>query len=98
MATVAQLQIQFPEFRDADEALLEAILAAADLEIDREVWGAKADQGQLYLAAHKLALSAYGNAAELVQKSPSPSPHGETLYGVHFDNLVSQVSSGWRVA
>lgn len=98
-ATYETFISQFPEFSDANEAQVEAILAAADIEIDRDVWGeAKGDQGQMYLAAHKLALSPFGNAAELVQKRPKDTPHGETHYGVHYDALVRQVASGFRVA
>ncbi len=90
--------VQFPEFAGADTAQVNAILAAADLEIDREIWNAKGDQGQMYLAAHKLALSPYGNNAELVLKQPNPGPHGETVYGTHYDSLVRQCASGFRVA
>ncbi len=97
-ATFATFVVQFPEFDGANQTQVEAMLAAADLEIDRDVWGAKADQGQMYLAAHKLALSHYGQAAELVQKRPKDTPHGETTFGVHYDSLVMQVASGFRVA
>lgn len=100
MADRARFLIQFPEFGAAktSAALIDAMLGAADLEIDREVWGAKADQGQMYLAAHKLALSPYGNAAQLVLTKPKDTPHGETTFGVHYDALVMQVASGFRVA
>ncbi len=90
--------VQFPEFRDTAEAQVNAVLAAAELEIDREVWDAKGDQGQMYLAAHKLALSPYGNAAQMVLKKPGEGAHGETVYGSHYDSLVKQVGSGFRVA
>jgi hypothetical protein len=59
-ASVATFLAQFPEFKNTNTAqptLVPAMLAAAELEIDREVWGAKGDQGQMYLAAHKLSLS-----------------------------------------
>lgn len=94
MVTLASFTEQFPEFGNtasANEAYVRAVLDAADLEIDREVWGAKADQGQMYLAAHKLSLSPFGNNAELVKD-------GVTTYGKHFDALRRQVVSGFRVA
>jgi len=97
-ATFETFTIQFPEFRGADEAQVSATLAAAELEIDREVWGEKGDQGQMYLAAHKLSLSHYGQGAEMVQKRPKETPHGDTSYGVHYDSLVMLVASGFRVA
>lgn len=94
-ASVATFLGQFPEFTNTHAqrpTLVPAMLAAAELEIDREVWGAKGDQGQMYLAAHKLALSPFGNNAELRAGS------GVTPYQVHYDSLVMQVSSGFRVA
>jgi hypothetical protein len=84
--------VQFPEFTNTGVALVEAMLAAAALEIDLEVWAEKATQGQYYLAAHKLALSPYGNNAEMVTKS------GTTTYEAHYAKLVRQVASGFRVA
>lgn len=98
MATLEVFVVQFPEFADTNPAQVNVFLAAADLEIDRSVWGAKADQGQMYLAAHKLALSPFGNNAEMVLKKPNEGMHGETVYGSHYDALVAQVSSGFRVA
>ncbi len=91
-ATRAVFIIQFPEFANTAEAQVESMLAAALLEIDADVWCEKADQGQMYLAAHKMALSPYGNNAEMVAKD------GTTTYGVHYASLVRQVSSGFRVA
>lgn len=94
-ATVDAFLEQFPEFvntNTAQPALILRMLAAALLEIDSEVWGLKADQGQMYLAAHKLALSPFGNNAELKAGT------GITSYQVHYDKLVRQVSHGYRVA
>jgi hypothetical protein len=98
MATRTDLIAQFPEFADAATDLLDRMLAAAALEIDADIWLAKYDQGQMYLAAHKLALSPYGNSMQLVLKQPEDTPHGSTIYGVHYDSLVMQVASGFRVA
>ncbi len=97
-ASRATFIIQFPEFADTLETLVEAILAGAELEIDREVWGAKGDQGQMYLAAHKLALSPFGNNAQMILTPQAPGAHGQTVFGTHYDSLVRQVSSGFRVA
>lgn len=84
---------QFPEFANTDASVVESMLAAAELEIDRDVWNEKADQGQMYLAAHKLALSPFGNSAQLVAKGTTV-----TVYLDHYERLVRQVSSGFRVA
>lgn len=84
--------IQFPEFRTADVNLVQAMLNAALLEIDAGLWRAKADQGQAYLTAHRLAMSPFGQNARLVAKD------GSTTYFQHFKELRSQVASGFRVA
>lgn len=83
---------QFPEFASTDLDLVKAMLDAADLEIDRSVWGPKGDQGQAFLAAHKLALSPFGQGTRLVAKD------GTTTYERHYMKLVGQVASGFRVA
>lgn len=84
---------QFPEFANTDAALVQTMLDAAELEIDRTVWNEKGDQGQMYLAAHKLALSPFGNSAQLVAEGSTV-----TTYLDHYDRLVRQVSSGFRIA
>lgn len=84
--------VQFPEFTNSSVALVEAMLSAALLEIDADIWGDKATQGQWYLAAHKMALSPYGNNAEMKDN------RGLTTYWVHYTALVRQVASGYRVA
>lgn len=89
--------VQFPEFADTNTAQVEAILAAAALEIDADVWGDKADQGQAYLAAHKLALSPFGNNGQLVATG-SGAGYEATVYGAHYLTLMRQVTSGFRVA
>jgi hypothetical protein len=84
-------RVQFPEFAKVPDALVQAHLDAADLEIDAEIWGVKADQGQGYLAAHKLTLSPFGQAARLVSKGEG------TTYFSHYNSLKHQVASGFRV-
>jgi hypothetical protein len=80
---------RFPEFQNAPDLFVQAALDAAALEIDPCAWGAKADQGQAYLAAHKMALSPYGNGVRvLVGRDPV------TTYWVHYDALVRQVAHG----
>lgn len=88
---IATFLQQFPEFQAADAELVQAMLNAAQLEIDTSVWGPKADQGQGYLAAHKLALSPFGQNVRLVAKD------GSTTYEKHYKELRGQVASGFRV-
>lgn len=89
--TTVQFLTQFPEFKTADLSLIQAMLDAALLEIDVSIWRTKADQGQAYLAAHKLALSPFGQNVRLVAKD------GSTTYYTHYQALRSQVASGYRV-
>jgi Protein of unknown function (DUF4054) len=99
---LADFRTQFPEFRGVNDSVVTAMLGAAFLEIDVCVWGGystvtgtpgtKADQGQAYLTAHKLATSPFGQNAKLVAKD------GSTTYFKTYMTLVRQVSSGFRVA
>lgn len=82
---------QFPEFEEVDGRLLDRTLAAALLEIDADVWDTLADQGQMYLAAHKLALSPMGNAAKMVAGDGQT-----TTYLTHYFSLVRKVACGIR--
>jgi hypothetical protein len=73
-------------------------LSDALLHIDINVYGKvdsgtfnHADEAQGYLAAHKLALSPYGQAARLSDKTD------DTLYMRHFKAIRSAVTSGLRV-
>ncbi len=88
---LATFRVQFPEFKGVTDALVQAMLDASLLEIDAFIWGAKADQGQAYLTAHKLATSPFGQNARMVSKN------GETTYEKNYRTLIRQVSSGYRV-
>lgn len=84
---------QFPEFASTDYNLVNSMLAAALLEIDISVWGPKSDQGQAYLAAHKLATSPFGQNTRLNAGKADTS-----TYLVTYKMLQGQVASGFRVA
>lgn len=89
--TAEKFLTQFPEFKGVELDLVQAHLDAAALEIDVDIWGLKADQGQAYLAAHKMALSPYGQNARL------STDDGRTTYFTHYKALRLQVTSGFRV-
>jgi hypothetical protein len=102
---------QFPEFNNVSDTLCTAMLSAASLEFDTGVWGVfgqlggpitKADQGQMYLAAHKLAVSPFGQNARTVFKEGTynygTGGYDRTTYGREFLNLRYSVTSGFRVA
>jgi hypothetical protein len=99
------LRAQFPEFNNVSDVLCTTMLSAASLEIDQSVWGAfgalggpitKADQGQMYLAAHKLAVSPFGQNARTVFERRVG--YARSTYGQEFLNLRMSVTSGYRVA
>lgn len=83
--------VQFPEFATTDSNLVASMLAASALEIDPNIWGNLGDQGQAYLAAHKLATSPFGQNVRLVAKD------GTTTYEREYRRLVLSVTSGYRV-
>ena len=89
--TLTEFKIQFPEFKSVPDPMLNAHIAAASLECSPEVWGTLLDQGIAYLAAHKLALSPYGNSAKLSNAS------GGSTYFTHYSDLVRKVAQGYRV-
>jgi len=90
------------------DILVNIMLNAAYLELDTSVWGGygvstlaggqmgKVDQGQMYLAAHKLAVSPWGQNAKLVVNNRSG--YQRTTYGQEFALLQRGVVSGFRVA
>jgi hypothetical protein len=103
-------RVQFPEANGVSDTLVTQYLGAAALEIDLSVWGAfsdpvlapamtKADQGQLYLAAHKLAISPFGQNAKMTTViRKNESGYRRTTYGAEFLLLMQGVTGGFRVA
>jgi hypothetical protein len=97
---------QFPEANGVSDALVATMMAAAALEIDTHVWGAmgvpgglmtKTDQGHLYLSAHKLAVSPFGQNAKMMVDGKKVG-YRRTTYGCEFLLLMTSVTSGFRVA
>lgn len=100
------LRAQFPEANGVSDVLVTSMLAAAFLELDTSVWGpfgisgglmTAADQGQLYLAMHKLAVSPFGQNAKMMVNGKKVG-YARTTYGEEFKLLQYQVTSGYRVA
>jgi hypothetical protein len=62
----------------------------------------KIDMGQMWLAAHKLVLSPFGQNAKMVVRPTAPrdrmtNPYSRTTYGQEFYNLLRSVTAGYRV-
>jgi hypothetical protein len=87
--TLAAFKAQFPEFQAVPDSMVTAFLNAALLEINVDEWNVLADQGQGYLAAHKMALSPWGTATRM-----GWTKDGLTTYWVHYTSLQIQVTGG----
>jgi hypothetical protein len=106
LANLAMLRAAFPEFNGVSDVLVTTKLAEAQIEIDNSVWGAygavgapmtKADTGQMWLAAHKLAMTPFGQNARMVTNARGRG-YEKTTYGSEFVNLRTSVVAGFRVA
>lgn len=89
--SLATFRSMHPEFENVPDALCQACLDEALLSLNVERWGTMLDIGQRYLAAHRIALSPYGQGTRLVTSKET------TTYGTHFDDLVRQISEGVAV-
>lgn len=92
MASVASFQARFPEFANTDSDLIESVLSEATLELQSDVWGDRLGEAILYLAAHKLAISPFGEPARLSDSSK------DDIYMKAFKRLRSRAILGLRNA
>lgn len=86
----AQFLIRFPEFEGAPAGLIDEVIAEATRRVDPDQYLETTDDAIKYLAAHKLAISPYGQQARL-------STDGSSTYKVEFDELRSEAAIGVRV-
>lgn len=90
--TLASFRVHFPELNAASDTLVQAKLDEAALALDERVFGARFDEAVRYSAAHRLALSPFGQNARMVAKD------GSTTYGMQFDNVCRACAGGgWAV-
>ncbi len=88
--SIATFKAHFPEFADAraPDDLIAAKLDEADNQTNSETWGDLLDQGILYLAAHLLATSPFGQQARLA------SSDATSTYGNRYDRLAKSSQVG----
>jgi hypothetical protein len=92
--THEQFIVQFPEFVRVPRAPVEAMLARAEDEVNRDIFAGLADNAIMYLAAHRLALSPAGQG---VRTDPSKG-NGASTYEKAFSDLVRKACAGaWVV-
>jgi len=84
-------KIQYPEFAQADDAVVEAAIDYATLRTPASVWGDNQNAGIGLRAAKKLALSPFARNMGLVAKD------GSTVYDEELDELVQVVAVGGLV-
>jgi len=90
--TLASFRAAFPEFEVADAALVQAKLDEAVLALDERVFGVRFDEAVQYFAAHRLAISPFGQNARLVAKD------GSTTYGEAYAGIQRACAGGgWAV-
>jgi len=89
--TLSAFRDMHPEFQNVPDALCQACLDEALASLNATRWGTMIDIGQRYLAAHRIALSPYGQGTRLVTSKET------TTYGTHYEDLVRQISEGVAV-
>lgn len=89
--TARQFVLEFPEFADAPESLIEAKLAAAKRRINSDVWGTLEDDGVRYLTAHLLSVHPAGESARKARRD------GETEYYHEYRRIMLIVTPRGRV-
>lgn len=92
---IATFGVRYPEFATAiaeREALVQAKLDEAALEIDSTVWGARAEFGHGHLAAHLLAMS-----SPFAQSAGLRTADGKTsIYWAPYENAQRIVGTAFR--
>lgn len=88
--TPAEFKAALPEFAGASDALVQSRLTAAEERTPLEIWGAKQEQGILYLTAHLLSMLPEA-------KTMAKDSDGKSYYTRERERLEVIVSSGFRV-
>lgn len=84
MMTLASFRSRYPEFRTADDVLVQAVLDEAFLRVDVSVFGNKGDIAHGLMAAHLLLNAPYGRSQRL------ESGAEDDRYMVELDRLKVQ--------
>lgn len=88
MVTVSRFKKAFPEFEKTQETLCVQKLALAEKRINAGIWGDKAEEGQMLLAAHLLAMSPQGEKVRLKKNDR------EDGYLIEWKTMVREVTMG----
>lgn len=85
------LRIAYPEFTSAPDALIDAHIDSAALQVDAAVYGDKTDLAILLHACHMIASSQFGERLSLKNDATS------TAYKQLFDCITRSAGSSWRM-
>lgn len=94
-----------PELKDRTDEDLERWIAIAERRVSRKAWGARADDGVTFLAAHlaiqgakgsraaagPLSSVAVGQASQSYAVAADAGKHSATFYGRQFDEMAGLV-------
>jgi hypothetical protein len=84
---------RFPEFAQASSDLVTSRLDEALRSVDAPIWGALADDGQAYLAAHLLGMSPFGQQAGM---RVGAGANQTTCYWSTYEDLRRRVGTAFR--
>lgn len=87
---LATFRAGYPEFNGASDIFVQEYLDRAAKHLSSQVCGNLYDEAHGALAAHKMALSPFGQNAKL-------SGEGVSTYYIHYLQVIRTVTSGYRV-
>lgn len=91
LIAVADVEARFPELITAGGALIQECIRGAVDRLNSDTWGALYREGLLYMTAHLLALSPYGQEARMV------SDRGLSTYRLVYDDLANSLGASFQV-
>lgn len=91
MPTLSDFRARFPEFAKTSDALIQSQMDGAALECNEDSYGNLYSEAVLYLTAHRIASSPYG------QTSRSKDAGKTTTYQINFERIQALTDVGLRV-
>jgi len=89
--TLAKFRVDFPEFANTADAIIEARIAMAIRQVNSTIYGGKTDDAIEWLTADMVACGPLGEQARLSKDSKT------TIYREQYEAIKQQVAYGFRV-
>ena len=80
--TRAQLLVSFPEWTNAPEALVNAMITDSDLEVDDSIFGDDADRARMLYVSARLAESPFARETNLLEGEKTESLYWRRFYSL----------------